>query len=180
MNISFVDNRLEARNSSISGTGVFAKESIKKGERVAIFGGYVVSLEVLRKLKDEDLEAYETILKIGYQVDDDVAFSPTSPSQFSPVEHLNHSCEPSCGFDGPIHLVAMRDINNDEEITMDYGTCTSHEMFEMKNCACGSSSCRGKVTADDWKNPQMQKKYAGFFQPYLNKKIQKLNNENIV
>lgn len=176
MQISLVDKALEVKSSKISGTGVFTNRSFKKGERVAVFGGFVLSVEEFVALKDSDRNVYDTIHEVGYQVDDDAIFSPVSASQFSAIEYLNHSCEPTCGFGSAIHLVAMQDIEEGEEVTMDYATCISLDIFEIEDCSCKSSICRKIVTANDWKNPVLQNKYNGFFQPYLARKIQVLNN----
>ena len=38
-------------------------------------------------------------------------------------------------------------------------------------CLCGSKQCRGCVTDEDWKIPALQRKYKGYFQYYIQKKI---------
>lgn len=173
MKISWVNTKLAAQKSSISKKGVFALKPIKQGERVAVFGGYVVSIKELPQIKKEKGSQYDTILDIGYQIDDDLIFSPTAKNQFSVIEYLNHSCEPSCGFSSETHLVALRDIKQGEEITMDYAMCITSNIFSM-TCLCGKDTCRKKVTGDDWKRPGLQKKYKGHFQPYIERKIKAL------
>ena len=156
--------------------GVFANARIKKGEKVATFGGFVIDMRQLSKLEKENLSQFNTIMEIGYQVDDQLVYAPVKKDQFSTIEYLNHSCDPNCGFDGPIDLVAMRDIRAGEEICMDYAMCISNKLFEMP-CTCGSSNCRKKVKSTDWKDPDIQRKYRSFFQPYLNRKISALKNK---
>lgn len=92
-----------------------------------------------------------------------------------PVDYINHSCEPNVGFKGQIFLVAMRDINKDEQITFDYCMVLSKpkkvkEIYSFI-CECGSKNCRKIVTWNDWKKPFLQKKYKGYFQWYLSEKI---------
>ena len=90
---------------------------------------------------------------------------------------FNHSCDPNAGINGQIFLVAMRDIEKGEQITFDYAMTLHHTegvgRYELK-CLCGSKNCRGTITEDDWKIPELQKKYAGYFQWYLEEKIKKL------
>ncbi len=63
----------------------------------------------------------------------------------------------------------MRNIAVGEELTMDYAMCISHEMFAM-DCNCGWRRCRGALSAEDWRDPEIQARYRGYFQPYLVRK----------
>ena len=40
-------------------------------------------------------------------------------------------------------------------------------MRRARRAACSSAACRGRVTGKDWKNPALQKKYAGYFSTYV-------------
>jgi SET domain-containing protein len=170
MDISWTTKKIEHRDSTISGTGVFARTKILKGEVVAIFGGYCVDIKEFKKIKFDDPEIYNVVLEIGYQVDDTVIFAPTNKSQYSTIEYLNHNCTANCGFSGAIHLVALRNIEKGTEVCMDYATCITSKLFEMK-CSCGSNECRGQVRATDWKLRSVQRQYRNHFQPYILKKI---------
>ena len=73
--------------------------------------------------------------------------------------------------------MAMRDIDISEHVTFDYAMClhASPEMLRYElECLCGSANCRGIITEDDWKLPDLQKKYDGYFSWYLQEKINKL------
>jgi hypothetical protein len=83
--------------------------------------------------------------------------------------HLNHSCEPNLGIQGQIVYVALRDIKRGEELTFDYAM-NGDEPYEMK-CRCGKKSCRGTITGFDWKNPELQKKYDGYFSWFIQRRI---------
>lgn len=176
MEISWVNRKLKAQKSSVAGTGVFALKAISKGECVAVFGGFVVEITKLKTLAQNNKKIHQTILDIGYQIDDKLIFSPTDPSQFSDIEYLNHSCEPNCGFTDKITLVAMRDIVKGEELSMDYAGCISTSHFEME-CSCGAPTCRKFISKNDWQNPRLQKKYGKHFQPYLLEKIKRMKNK---
>lgn len=62
------------------------------------------------------------------------------------AKYMNHSCEPNTmstawGFD-----IAVRDIEQDEELTCEYGMLNiEHNM----SCGCESFGCRGEVTPFD-------------------------------
>lgn len=49
----------------------------------------------------------------------------------------------------------------------------SHESniaFEME-CSCGAPNCRKVITEHDWKLPDLQQRYRGYFSQYLQEKI---------
>lgn len=102
------------------------------------------------------------------QVDDDAFLVPAGPPE--PADHVNHSCEPNAGMRGQITLVAMRPIAAGEEIVMDYAMTDASPFWEF-DCLCGASACRGRVTGDDWRRPDLQRKYAEYFSPYLRDRI---------
>jgi len=41
-------------------------------------------------------------------------------------------------------------------------------------CLCGAKNCRGFIAEDDWRRPGLQKKYNGWFQWFLQEKINRL------
>jgi len=62
-----------------------------------------------------------------------------------PLLHVNHSCEPTCRIrinrHGIYDLIALRDLEPDEEITFDYCTC-EWELDAFPLCLCGVEGCR--------------------------------------
>jgi len=54
----------------------------------------------------------------------------------------------------------------------------SNSYFKM-NCNCGSKKCRKIITEDDWEIPELQKRYNGYFQYYLQEEINKNRNINL-
>ena len=83
---------------------------------------------------------------------------------------LNHSCEPNCGVIGSAVIVAMRDIEVDEELTFDYAMTDASDYDEF-TCLCGEAACREVVTGSDWRDPVLQAKYQGYFSQYLVRRI---------
>jgi hypothetical protein len=45
--------------------------------------------------------------------------------------------------------------------------------YDEFDCACGSPLCRGRVTGDDWQRHDLQARYAGYFSPYLQRRIER-------
>lgn len=165
---SWLSPKLESRtNLAKGGNGVYALETLKKGELVAMFGGVV--------LTGNQLETVPELLRsLSIQVEDDLYLVTRIPGA---GDHFNHSCEPNTGLSGQIALIAMRDIAEGEEMTFDYATCDSSDYDEFV-CACGAESCRGQITGNDWKRPELWEKYEGYFSPYLAHKIEALKSAN--
>lgn len=76
------------------------------------------------------------------------------------IQYINHSCDPSGWWLTYGVLTARRDIKPGEEITYDYSTSDIQLNYQM-DCLCGSDSCRGVFTSEDYLKPDFQKKYAG-------------------
>jgi hypothetical protein len=38
---------------------------------------------------------------------------------------------------------------------------------ERMNCTCRGEGCRKVITGDDWRLPELQRRYAGFFSRYV-------------
>jgi hypothetical protein len=91
-------------------------------------------------------------------------------------DYLNHSCQPTAGMSGQIGVVALRDLGPGEEICIDYAMCDGSPYDEF-TCGCGTPSCRGQITGNDWMRPELQTRYAGYFSPYLQRRIERMRNE---
>jgi uncharacterized protein len=171
---SWLHPGLEKRKSDTQGWGVFSGVDIRKGERLAIFGGKIM-------LIDEMYQIPEEMQRYTMQIEDRFVLGPagTIPED---TDFFNHSCDPNSGFKGQVFLVAMRDIIAGEEITFDYGMTVSEsvgsDMIFKMDCACGSPRCRKKITEQDWMLPELQVRYKGYFSPYIQDKIEKLNENS--
>ena len=159
--MNWLSPKAQARPAGDKGMGSFVIEPIAAGETVVGFGGSVTTIDILETLSAD--QQHRSI-----QVADELYLTPSSNREAGDM--INHSCEPNLGLLGSIVLVAMRDIEVGEELTFDYATCDDSDYDEF-DCLCGAPSCRGKVTGQDWKLPELQEKYAGWFSPYLARKI---------
>jgi len=96
-------------------------------------------------------------------------------------EYFNHSCDPNVWqepFD-ELLMTARRDIQIGEEVTCDYCTSETENSLLIQNwkCLCRSQVCRGQVTGEEYKDPQLQKLYAGRWSYYIQDRISKLNGQ---
>ncbi|MFO1434944.1 MAG: SET domain-containing protein-lysine N-methyltransferase [Gammaproteobacteria bacterium] len=115
----------------------------------------------------------------GIFVTPDLVIGVKNLSEIEGATYVNHSCDPNAGIKGQIFLVAMRDIAVGEEITFDYAMALHRSPGNPPykfSCECGSSRCRGEVTDEDWKLPELRQRYAGHFQYYLEELIRKEKN----
>ncbi len=158
--------KIEVRPGGLQGRGIFATERIEKGEVVAVKAGHIVTTDQLSEITT-------TVGDYALQIYDGFYLSPTSKEETERMTiFINHSCDPNVGFDGQITYVAMRDIEPGEELCHDYAMeRTDHYSLE---CRCGSDFCRGKVTGEDWKNPELQQRYDNYFSSYVLSKIRQL------
>ena len=83
---------------------------------------------------------------------------------------LNHACDPNVGVRGQVTFVALRDVPAGAELTIDYAMIDG-DPAERMPCSCGAAACRGVITGDDWRRPELQARYAGRFSRYLQERI---------
>ncbi len=164
MGYNWLTPKAQARPAGEKGWGSFVIEAIDKGETVADFGGWVIDRGTLGTMS-EDRQGR------SIQIDHDLYLVSNDTPE--PGDMLNHSCEPNCGLVGSQVLVAMRDIEPGEELSFDYAMCDASDYDEFL-CLCETPTCRGVVTGMDWRKPELQEKYAGYFSPYLMRRIASL------
>ena len=87
-----------------------------------------------------------------------------------PIGFGNHSCDPALWHTDAFTLTARRGIGTGDEVTVDYATQTADPDFTME-CRCGSALCRGTATGDDWRRPELQRRYAEHWVPALRRLI---------
>jgi SET domain-containing protein len=160
---SYRSPKTSVRPSRIVGRGLFADAPIAEGEIVCVKGGHLVSKAEFAKYKGVANEA-------ELQIADDLFLTPVSEAEFEDLMmFLNHSCEPNVGIQGQIVFVAMRPIGAGEELTLDYATI--ERPAESMACQCGAAGCRGVISGEDWRRPELQRKYGRFFAWYLLERI---------
>jgi SET domain-containing protein len=164
---SYLSPKTEVRSSPIQGRGLFAIADIVKNEIVAVKGGHIVTRDQLRELTPR-------LGPAEVQIADDLFICPaTEDERESSMIFSNHSCDPNIGVRGQIVFVAMRDIRAGEELTHDWAMTDDDDDSSMI-CNCSAQNCRGVITGKDWRRPELQARYAGYFSSYLVQKIARL------
>jgi len=107
--------------------GLFLTQDLPKGTSVVCWSGRVVSEEEMMALP-EDEDAYTL------QIDDSLYQVPINLRVREPADFTNSSCDPNCGFRGPITLVTMRDLRVGEEILFDYAMSESNNQHGEFEC----------------------------------------------
>lgn len=113
------------------GRGLFADHSYKAGDEILRFEGRTVPASIVAAMGDE--ECY--MIQIGR----DLYFEPQAPGRYT-----NHSCDPNAAIKDDYRLVALRDIQPNEQICFDYSTTMSENNWTME-CRCGSTNCRSVI-----------------------------------
>jgi len=126
---------LEVRDSIIQGKGVFITEHITKHSVIS-------RVNIVREVTDEyplDPDRDELEHHCHWYPDG------TTVLVGEPHRYLNHSCEPNTFYytvNKVIYLMTIRDIQEDEELTLDYSLVNFSG--QVWDCRCGSPDCRGR------------------------------------
>jgi hypothetical protein len=167
---------IELRSCEL-GRGLFATRKIKEGE-VVWYDPPSVQTATFYKISDVlnwEEEKRSGMLHFGYQVGVDAWEGVyTEEDALKDAAHfMNHSCDPSSWIseEDQDMILARRDILPGEEITYDYATSQTYpwpeELGYMQSCLCGSNLCRKKLKGDDYKSPELIKRYGKHFMKYI-------------
>lgn len=126
----------------------------------------IVTIEEMESWPEEKREKF---MALAYQLDDShmagFADEESAPYDVIKENYVNHSCDGNCWYDGT-PLVTRRDVKKGEELAYDYCLTDAHSTFRLK-CLCGTAACRGEVTGNDWKKPELREKYGRHFMPHI-------------
>lgn len=166
-----MNKKLEVRDTAKYGKGIFAVKDIAKDETLIVMGGFIIDIEQENNLNEFQIDK-------PIEISAEFSFCPQVPEDMDrmPQHYVNHSCDPNTGFKGSNFMVAMKNIKEGEEILYDYAMIIasnpeSENYFEMP-CECGSTRCRKTINEEGWMNTELQERYAGYFQYYIEKKIE--------
>lgn len=137
--------RYKIGNSPGKGKGVFAAQSIKKGQRIFTLDGPYIT--------------WDEAIRLGRQNH----AMPVSPELYANMElenTLNHSCNPNIGYADATTGIAMRDIADGEELLWDYSMLTA-DGWTM-DCRCDHPNCRQLIGNFAGLPPALQELYRPF------------------
>jgi len=156
-----------AIDGGLAGMGAFAVAPITKGEIVWVRSGRILTVSEAEQLDDR-------LLGFSIQIQDDFLLCAINEEEVDDfIIRFNHSCSPNVGISGEVTYVAMRDIKEGEELTADYAMFMSRK-FHL-DCLCGTAECRGVITGEDWRRPDLIEKYGDYFAYYIQQKHDRMN-----
>ena len=165
---SWADGRLEVRASPLGGVGGFATAPIATGETLLVLGGARLTQTEMERM----LAAYVVAGKYFNSMQVEEALHLHLEDEL-PVP-FNHSCDSNAWMADAVTVVARRDIEPGEEVTVDYALQTAQPVALLEcPCRCGAAVCRGAVTGDDWGLPELRERYRGHFAPFINERIER-------
>jgi SET domain-containing protein len=133
---------VRVRQSRIAGKGVFAAQDIKKGRRILQYIGERISKEeAAKRLEQGNVYLFE--LDDRYDIDGKLIKNT--------ARYINHSCDPNCEIkttSRTIWIVALRDIQEGEELSYDYGYDSKD--YEHHPCTCEAKHCCGYILAQSY------------------------------
>jgi SET domain-containing protein len=91
---------------------MFAREAIKKGAVVVVWGGVI--------LRKADIQAGNFKRGSLSAIAEDVWLGDPPDAQDDDANYTNHSCDPNLWMKDEVTLIAKRDIEVGEELTADY------------------------------------------------------------
>jgi D-alanine-D-alanine ligase-like ATP-grasp enzyme len=143
-------NKWSVRFDLREGFGTYAIKPVSTGEIILSFEGQPHTLIsksfVRRNWSQEDQELF---FRHAYPLTDEIYVKAERDcSQWKP---LNHACDPNAWFEG-LNVVARRDIQPGEQITLDYAMLYGEEM-PLFECHCDSPTCRGIIRGTDYLEP---------------------------
>lgn len=141
--------------SKIGGSGLFAFRKINKGEIIFRIRGITT---VHHRYTPEFSPTGPNWLAIGKE-------KWLVPFDKNPWPYINHSCNPNSGFRGSLTIVAMKDVNKNEEITLDY-SITEEDPYWHMVCHCGAKQCR-KIIVSAVSQPELLLKYKSYLPNFL-------------
>ncbi len=135
--------QIEVRKSDVEAIGrtVYTLEDIPK-DSIIVMGGAQVSSSTADVPPDTDF--CTTYNEKHYLAPLD--FDDPTPNWF-----MNHSCESNIKIIGLFTLIARRDIESGEELTIDYGAVTASSRKWSMQCLQGCKDCRSIISNEDWK-----------------------------
>lgn len=130
-----LDNYLIIKDSVVHGKGLFSINNFSSGQTITKIEGEIINADECVK---RELEGNVYI----FWKEDDIYIDVVN---YSIIKYINHSCDYNCDVEedenGNLILIAVKEIGQGEELTIDYGY---EEIYQ--NCTC--SRCENKMLAN--------------------------------
>lgn len=138
------------RQSDVHGRGVYAREPIRHGRRIAEYTGQRLPWkEAMKREPSDPKNPYHTFL---FSLDSGDVVDGAIDGNDS--RWINHSCDPNCTTrerNGRVYVYALHDIWPGQELFYDYNLVPAErrtkKLEKEFGCLCGSENCRGTMLA---------------------------------
>jgi uncharacterized protein len=168
---------VQIKRTPHTGLGLFAKSPLQMNT-VIWHNVEILTPEYLwcaDEIREAPIELQRKIIDYAFQVGN-VLWAGIHHQRYDVADSMffiNHSCNPNAYFSSVCTVSTFKEIDIDEEITIDYATIDSFDWGSVSyfECKCLSPNCRLIIGPNDWKIPEVQKKEQGHFVPYLQTKI---------
>jgi len=143
----YIADVYNSNDSAVNGTGVFTALPISKGDFIGTYNGTVFSEE------EWDDETREDNFLFNLNDGANGVLLDGSVGDFvNELKYINHSCDPNVNMIEAFLLgswfvlvIALKDINPNEELLHDFDLHTEDEEFAAVRCTCKSLKCRGHL-----------------------------------
>jgi hypothetical protein len=129
------------------GKGLFAEKIIAKGSLITNVTGRTIKFDEAASMGEQESYPFQVGLS-EYIV----------PNPDTIWQYINHCCEPNCGVNEKLEIVAVKDIKIGEELFYDYSTTMLEKYWTMK-CRCNAANCRTVIADFDTLLPGRQLYY---------------------
>jgi SET domain-containing protein len=82
----------------------------------------------------------------------------------------NHSCDPNVGWVDDLTLATISEVAPGDELLTDYAMSITDPQWLLR-CHCPSYRCRQMVEGSDWQIPQLQRRYAAWLAPRVQRLV---------
>lgn len=172
MGASYVHPALYKKPVPGKGFGVFSKAELKPGAMIGIeAGGEIISRAEARTRKQRGDDH-------AHQVAPNFYWAAKNKRDETPLDCINHCCDPNVGlFGGTTWVVRKHILPHKDELGNDYATFDFDPHYKFK-CECEAPNCRKRLTGNDWKKLGLQIRHWGFFTPFKQREIEKWMRKN--
>lgn len=171
MGASYVHPALYQRPVPGKGFGVFSKTNLKPDDIIGVeAGGEIISRAEARRRKRRGDDHAEQVTPKFY-------WAPNGAHDMTPLDMINHSCDPNVGRQGNVWVVRRAVRTHRDELGNDYATFDFDPQYRIK-CRCGGENCRGLLTGNDWKKLGLRIRHWGFFTIFKQLEIEKWMKKN--
>ena len=158
---SWLSPKLSVGRSDVDGRGLFAVQAIDEAELCCELRGVTMTDAEFA----EHLAGLERYSALAIDEGRHLVQPPDDPAAMG-----NHSCDPNLWLADAVTVVARREIAPGDEATIDYALLTVDPTWSMR-CRCGTAACRGVIRGDDWRRPDLRRRYASHWSPFIERRI---------